>query len=189
MAVLNAEDGLLLVGDAGAGVVYRLNVHNGAIAVVIDDPTMKPPTGRPVGIDGIQIRDNTLYFTNAPKGLFVGIPLKADGTAAGPAEVLATGLEVDDFTFDNTGSAYMSVTFANEMAKLQSGISGASNVSDAAHIASENMLAGPTACKLGRLETDKEMLYVTTTGGLGIADGSSKPGGTLSCVDIGRIGA
>jgi len=30
---------------------------------------------------------------------------------------------------------------------------------------------------------------VTTTGGLGIADGSSKPGGTLSCVNIRRFGA
>lgn len=189
MAVLSAEDGLLLVGDAGAGVVYRLNVHTGATAIVIDDPTMRPPAGAPVGIDGVQIRDNTLYFTNAPKGLFVSIPLKADGTAAGPAEVLATGLEVDDFTFDNTGNAYMSVTFSNEMAKLQSGISGGANVSDAAHVASENMLAGPTACKLGRLETDREMLYVTTTGGLGIADGSSKPGGTLSRVNIRRFGA
>lgn len=57
MAVLNAEGGLLLVGDAGAGVVYRLNAHTGEIATVIDNPTMKPPAGAPVGIDGVQVRD------------------------------------------------------------------------------------------------------------------------------------
>lgn len=43
MAVLNSENGLLLVGDAGAGVVSRLNVHTGETAIVIDDPNMKPP--------------------------------------------------------------------------------------------------------------------------------------------------
>lgn len=184
MAVLSAREGLLLIGDAGAGVVYRLDVDIGDIAIVIDDPTMKPPAGAPVGIDGVQIRNNNLYFTNAPKQMFVKIPLKRDGTAAGPAEVLATGLEIDDFTFDTRGSGYMSITFSNNIAKLQSGVSGAANVSDASAVASITALAGPTACKFGRLPSDREMLYVTTNGGLGIADGSSKPGGTLSRLNI-----
>jgi len=189
MAVLSAEDGLLLVGDAGAGVVYRLNFHTGATATAIDDPSMKRPADAPVGIDGVQIRDHDLFFTNAPKGLLVKVSLKADGTAAGPAEILATWLEVDDFTFDTTGSGYMSVTFSNEIAELQSGISGGANVLEAVHIASPNMLAGPTASRLGRLPVHIKMLCVTTTGGLGIADGSSKPGGTLSRFNIGRYGA
>ena len=105
MARLSANSSLLLVGDAGAGVVYSLNVGSGKTAVVIDDGSMKPPKGAPVGLDGIKIQDNSLYFTNAPLGTFVRVPLNGDGTPAGAAEVLLTGWEIDDFAFGPDGES------------------------------------------------------------------------------------
>ena len=183
MAVLNASEGLLLlIGDAGAGVVYSLSADTGAIKVVIDDPTMKPPSGDPVGIDGVQIFDNTLYYTNPYQQSLFKIPLRADGTAASSAELVATGWEVDDFAFDNVGNGYMAITFSNEIGQVQNPGANMSIVAG-----SPSQLVGPTACKFGRMPQDKDMLYVTTTGGLGIGDASVKPGGMLSRVDMAGV--
>ena len=42
----------------------------------------------------------------------------------------------------------------------------------------------PTACRFGRTKADRDVLYVTTQGGLGLADKSPKRGGTLSRIDL-----
>lgn len=181
MAAISIDADFLLIGDAGAGVVYRLCVNTGAVSVAIDDPTMKPPSGASIGIDGLQIHDKNLYFTNAPEGLFYKIPLHVDGTAAGSAEQLFNGWGMDDFTFDQAGNAYLTVFISNEIAVWQNGVKNASTL-----IASSSELAGPTACKFGRLPSDRDSLYVTTNGGLRVADESRTPGGTLSRVNLGQ---
>ena len=185
MAALSANEGLLLVGDAGAGVLYRVHVDTGVVEVAIEDPIMKPPQGSPVGIDGIKIRDKTLYFTNAPEKLLVKIPLHDNGSAAGSPEVISKAWEVDDFTFDIAGNGYMAITYSDEIGRVAS--MGA-KTSVVAH--SPSALAGPTACQFGRMPWDSEMLYVSTNGGLGVGPGPVMPGGTLSRVSMaGYIGA
>lgn len=179
MDVLSINEGLLLIGDGGAGVLYRLCVHTGVVEVAIADPTMKPPKGNPVGIDGLKIRDKALYFTNAPKGLLIKIPLHDNGTAAGSPQVIAKGWEVDDFTFDVTGNGYMAITFSHEIGRVASAGATLSIVAN-----SSTNLAGPTACKFGRMPWDSDMLYVSTMGGLAVGPGPSRPGGTLSRVSM-----
>lgn len=180
MAVLNSSAGFLLVGDAGAGIVYRLNVHTGAIAVVMDDPLMKPPSGGPVGIDGLQIRHSQLYWTNAGQGLLIKTPLSADGTAAGPSMILMKGLEMDDLALATTGDAFLAVTYRNEIVKWSNGGDRGGTVIRS----SEGKLVGPTACKFGRTLQDSHMLYVSTNGGLRAGNGSRTLGGTLSRLDL-----
>lgn len=175
MAVLSVKDKLLLVGDAGAGVIYRLNTKTGDIAVVMDDPLMKPPQGAPVGLDGVQIRDKSLYYSNAPLGILVKTPILANGTAAGPAKIILRNVEIDDFTFDEAGRLYLAVFYKNMIERFTIGGTNTTVVAGPS-----NMLAGPTACKFGRGKADSNMLYVTTNGGLGIADTSKMPGGTLT---------
>ena len=92
IAFLN--DKFVLVGDAGAGKVYRLCIGTGAVAVALDHPIMKPPVGIPVGIDRIKIRDNTLYYSNAPLELFVKVPLHANGSVFGSSEILLSDVQV-----------------------------------------------------------------------------------------------
>ncbi|KAG6991200.1 hypothetical protein G7Y79_00055g089760 [Physcia stellaris] len=175
MAVLSKRDKLLLVGDAGAGVIYRLDAKTGDIAVVMDDPLMKPPKGAPVGLDGVQIRDKNLYYSNAPLGLLVRTPLCANGTAAGPAKVILRDVEIDDFTFDAAGQIYLAVFFKNLIMRLTIGDTNATSIAGPS-----KWLAGPTACKFGRDKAGDNMLYVTTNGGLGIGDASKMAGGTLT---------
>ena len=49
-----------------------------------------------------------------------------------------------------------------------------------------NNLNGLTACRFGRTKADRNVLYVTTNGGLGVADRSPTVGGTLSRINLGR---
>ena len=109
---LSPKSNILLVADAGAGVLYTLDVKTGATAIVMEDPTMKPFADHPVGIDGIKVRDNNLYFTNHAVGTFVKIPMNPDGTAAGPAVMLLTGWQIDDFTFGPDGESHPALFFS-----------------------------------------------------------------------------
>ena len=57
-----------------------------------------------------------------------------------------------------------------------------------APLTDKTLLAGPSACRFGRLERDREVLYITTTGGLASNATTPSSGGTLSRVDLGGSG-
>jgi hypothetical protein len=69
MAVLNKSKGLVVIGDAGAGVVFTLDVGTGRYSKTIDDPTMKPTDSFPIGINGMKIRGGYLYYSTTAQEL------------------------------------------------------------------------------------------------------------------------
>lgn len=187
MTTLRASDGIILIADSFAGLLYRLNTHTKQVAIAIDDPTMKaPPTSKtPFGINGIKIRDRFLYFTNSATSSLVKIPISPiDGTATGPAVVLTTNAKgADDFILDRAGDAFIAENNLNNLAFL--GPRGGNvTVLTGAPLTDPTVLAGPTACAFGRRHEDRRSLYISTTGG--IASGLNVPtlGGTLSRVDL-----
>ena len=92
--------------------------------------------------NSLEIHNNTLYFTNAPLGTFVSVPLNANGTAAGPPTTHLQDLEVDDFTIDANGHAYMSVFYSAQIARYLIGDQNATMIAGPS-----KMLSGPRACK------------------------------------------
>lgn len=81
MAVLNKAKGLVVIGDAGGGAVFTLNVRTGAFVKTMDDPTMKPVTR--LGINGMKY----LYYATTDQLIFSRIPINSDdGTPALPLE-------------------------------------------------------------------------------------------------------
>ncbi|KAJ4341112.1 hypothetical protein N0V85_009867, partial [Neurospora sp. IMI 360204] len=92
----------VLVGDAGKGVVYRLDVHKGTYEQVIKDATMAPSGSIPFGIDGLRYRasDSTLWYTNIFRNSFHRVSLDpVTGKAAGSVATLWTNLMGDDLCF------------------------------------------------------------------------------------------
>ena len=161
MTVLDTN-GTILVADSGAGAVYRVDTNTGAHALVLADPLMQPAAGAPyqLGINGIRIRDGYLYFTSSTQGLFVRIPIHADGSAAGAAEVVASPGSVDDFTFGRGGDAYIATNVGNTLLEV-------TPVGDATVLAgniNSSALAGATSAHLGRTAADSSILYITTDG-------------------------
>ena len=101
MSRLSADDSAhLLLADSGAGVIVKLNVYTGAHEVVIRDASMNPqPDGVGVGVNGIHVLGNTLYYTSLDAGTFSAIPIcPGTGLSTGPAETIVGGIVAgDDF--------------------------------------------------------------------------------------------
>jgi hypothetical protein len=175
IAALNESQGLLVVGDAGAGVVYTLNVHTGNYSKTIDDPTMKPSSSYPIGINGIKVRDGYLYYiSEAQELVFSRIPVNTTSSApTGPAEIIATNIFGDDFSLDQAGNAYVGENPWDVVAKVTPG----GEVSVVAGSLNSTLVAGATSTAFGRTSGNGSVLYVTTSGGLG----------SLVCAEGGKV--
>jgi hypothetical protein len=163
MAVLNKQKGLVVIGDAGEGLVFTLDVETGTYSKTIDDPTMKPTASLQLGINGMKIRGKYLYYASSAQEIFSRIPINsADGTPAGPAEIIARNVFGDDFSFDPAGNAYVGEDPPNTVAKITpDGV-----VTIVAGSLHSTQVVGATSTAFGRTHDDDSVLYVTTSGGI-----------------------
>lgn len=163
LALLNKAKGLIVAADSEAGLVYTLNVETGVYVKTIDDPTMKPDESSVLpGINGLKVQDGYLYYSATGPQTFNRIPINsADGTAAGPAEVIAKNIVVDDFSLDTKGNAYVARLTDNAVARISTnGV-----VTQLAGNLNSTLVPGPTCTGFGRTKRDRSVLYVTTSGG------------------------
>ncbi|MCJ1376643.1 hypothetical protein MMC20_007886 [Loxospora ochrophaea] len=187
----STSSGLLLVADSYAGLVYRLNVRTGAISTALSGSLFAAPanvTG-PNGVNGIKIHEHHLYFTNTDQNSLNRVPISANGSATGPAEVVAANItSPDDFILDTRGDVFVALDGANELAFLKRSGGKSLFASDVILDGSLNstVLAGPTACVFSR---DGQILYVSSSGGEGeYVTGNFTVAGRVSRVDIGGLG-
>jgi sugar lactone lactonase YvrE len=188
MTVMNKRSGTLLIGDSWNGTVYRLDPDTGDYEVVLEDETMKPPTGENLGLNGIHTvlvgHETFLYYTNSLKETLGRVRIDSvSGRATGPYTTLATGVWGDDFTYDRaTGDIYVAGNFENIVTKLNrkgdtEGIIGAEN---------QLTVAGATSVLLGG-ESDR-ILYVATSGALAApVNGTITEGAKIVAIRIEQI--
>jgi hypothetical protein len=159
------DDTNILVGDVYNGWVYKVNTLTGAYNIAINDPLMKFPVNAEnhLGVNGLKIRDSFLYFTNTAAGSLNRIEITAEGEPVGKACVVSANVPLaDDFVFRSDGTAFIARNEDNELSVLPAGSSKAMVI---AGEYTSTVLAGCTAGKFGRLPSDANRLYVTTTGG------------------------
>ena len=187
MATLSETTGLVLIGDIGAGVVYRLNVHTAQYSIAINNSltaVASSPVFGIVGVNGIAIRDNELYVANTGQSLIGRVAISANGTPAGPpiiiARALNSSLQFDDFAlgplshdiFAATGSGNSIVKITPE--GKQTIIAGNLN---------STQFAEPVSARFGRGQVGENVLYVVTTGGLEVpVDGDERVGGQVIAI-------
>ena len=187
LATLNATT--ILAADSAKGIVWAIDTLTGGSRIVLSDPLMAPLTtptpAHTIGINGIRLRGRTLYFTNSAQALFAKIDIHPDGTAVRAAEVIAhapTGTTYDDFALDRRGDAFLSTAQGNTIEKV--GRTGEPQVIVAGD-ANSTEIAEPTSAQFGRTRADRNILYVTTGGGLlAPINGNEVVGGQLVAVDI-----
>lgn len=152
----------LLVADSVAGAVYSLNVATKAVSKIITDPLMAPgATSFPVGVNGVKVRDQVLYFSNTDQALLGKVALNADGSAKGPATVVVrNATATDDFQLDPLGNIFIA---GNNELRFHGTWEGADGPPDV--VSNSSLLAGSTAVEFGRLPTDQSDVYVSTNGG------------------------
>ncbi|KAK7957008.1 uncharacterized protein PG986_006230 [Apiospora aurea] len=141
-----------------AGVLLKHDML-GAGAVNNDTSTYPVP---PIGINGLRVRGDYLYFTNSNQGTFVRVRIDEYGRRRGDFEVLARSPDAahiyDDFTFDQVGNAYIA-THSSSIFKVTPRGVQTLLVGDGSQYA--NLLAEPTSATLA---LDGKCIYVSTGG-------------------------
>ena len=71
LATLNPPHGIVIAADSTNGCIWRVDLNTGAYESVLEDETMQPVLVHDVqlGINGLQMLGNTVYYTNAKKSL------------------------------------------------------------------------------------------------------------------------
>lgn len=131
------------------------------------------------------MRNANLYFTNTGQNIFAVIPIRADGTPAGPpASIIAHTAApldyIDGFTFGAHGDVY-SVTGAGNMV-VRIPQTGGPQVSFVGRVG-RGLFEEPTACAFGRGVGDQGVLFVVTGGGL-LAPAPGSGQGRLVAVEV-----
>jgi len=184
MEVLKSSENTILLADSDVGCVWKVNVKDGKIEKLVDVDEMKspPPPALQMGINGLKVRDEYLYWTNTGKQLFCRVKIDEDGKTHGDPQILETETLVDDFVFDKKGNAWLAQHGLNVVGVVKAG----GGVITVAGKADELTIAGSTACQFGR-KGDRDILYVVTCGGLSAPVDGKMEGGKVVAVDTSKF--
>lgn len=184
MAALPGKPFVVLSGDSIGGRMFRIDTQTGGVDVAFTDPWLEPGDGAkvPLGVNGVKIFEDRLYFTNSAKGVLARVKIDGDGNKVGDVEVLARlpggGGEdgwsaYDDLAIDSKGTAYVAM-HGNAVMKITRG--GKQTV--LAGGGSDTFLKEPTSVALTE---DEKTIYVST-GGKKIGD--KEYGGQIAKVSV-----
>ncbi|RYP43610.1 hypothetical protein DL770_011552 [Monosporascus sp. CRB-9-2] len=148
------NDNEVLVADTEASAIYRVDVTTGSSVTVLSGPDYAT-------VNGLAVKSQYLYYTSTGNQTFFRVPLGIDATAAGPVEIIFTGLPLDDFALEADGTAYIATMDRNQVIRVSP---NGSMVTVAGGVDSLDV-AACTSVQFGRTDKDETTLYVTTSGG------------------------
>ncbi|KAJ8071194.1 hypothetical protein OCU04_001532 [Sclerotinia nivalis] len=150
----------VLISDSAAGNILRLNVVTGEEVVVISDPTMLPRSdGINVGVNGIHVWGDQLFYTSLDQGIFAKVRISlSTGVAKGPVDIILNGTlqAADDFTLSRDGLTAW-ITEYGEFVLVEVDI-----LSKTSRIAlNDTLLASTSSAALGRSCSNLNSIYIT----------------------------
>ncbi|OTB03623.1 hypothetical protein M426DRAFT_12341 [Hypoxylon sp. CI-4A] len=151
MAALPHHPHLLVSADSFRGCIWSIDTRTHEVSVLIEDTVLgpgaqTPPSGIPaIGVNGLRVRGDHLYFTNSNQGTFTRVRIDPRGKPI-----------FDDFALDREGSAYAAV-HSTEVFKITP--DGAQTV--LAGGGAGSLLKEPTSVALAN---DGKSIYVSTGG-------------------------
>lgn len=186
MAALPRHPHILLSADSIDGRILTIDTQKREAGVLLQDDVLSPSASHnasypvpPIGINGLRVRGDFLYFTNSSRGTFVRMRIDEHGRRVGGFEVLARSPDpahiYDDFTLDRAGNAYIA-THSSSIFKVTPGGVQTLLVGDGDEFA--QLLAEPTSAALAH---DGKSIYVSNGGDF---RGSPRKGGRILQVTI-----
>ena len=163
MTAVKGSPGLLLIADSALGLIFSLNATSGTYQTAIQDPLLGPSGSFPLGINGLHVYKNTLYFTNSAQGFFGKVGITSAGNATGNVTVItrdSTGYTYDDFALDRQGNAWIT-NHPNAITEVTAGgiqinVAGGGN---------STQFVQPTSAAFGRgSPAERCILYVVGAG-------------------------
>ncbi|KAF2095109.1 hypothetical protein NA57DRAFT_79597 [Rhizodiscina lignyota] len=153
--------GLALLADAAKGRVWKVDVWTGEHSVAFQSELFRPNTSvLPLGIDGLSIWKDNLFFTNIARSVFGHVPISQNGSATGPIQQIAETPFGDDFAIAVDGTAYVvgdNTLFGVDLEGSAKILAGGPD---------DLTLEGATSAQFGRTSMDDGVLYIGTNGGL-----------------------
>ncbi|KAK3115421.1 hypothetical protein LTR53_005268 [Teratosphaeriaceae sp. CCFEE 6253] len=150
------EPDTVLIADAAQGLIWKLSTRTGEYTIVLDDDILRSHNPHlPLGVDGLHILDEYLYFTNLGDNIFARVAIDTTlGNATDQIEIVATLPFPDDFALAGDGTAY--VVGANQLYR----VSPAGKVDVLAGGVNDTTLEGATSATFGRTGGDAGVLYI-----------------------------
>jgi sugar lactone lactonase YvrE len=104
---LDPGTGTLFTVDSFSGTVWKVWPRTGKAEVWASGQDLQPTAPGGFGVNGLKIRDRSVWVSNSSQGTLLRIPMLPGGTA-GPTVVAATGLaSIDDFSFTGHGDTLL----------------------------------------------------------------------------------
>ncbi|KAM0723445.1 hypothetical protein Q7P37_000431 [Cladosporium fusiforme] len=192
LTAVPSAKGILLAADSGRGLVYRIDAYKKSWSVFLDDPALKPnlTAALKLGVNGVHVRNDHLYFDNTFQApLLARVPYNPKSvTTVGPVEIIFKSAtfplnegngQADDFIFDRAGNVWLA-TASSSLVKLdirkrkQTLIAGGPD---------DPTIVGTTATAFGRKRKDRDVVYITTNGGLSDPSVAGIVGGKVVSLD------
>lgn len=148
-----------LIADSYKGCIWKVNVKTKTITNWLENDLLKrSDANNPTpAANGIKLFKNNLYVSNTQRQLLLRISLE-DATPDEP-EIYAKDVNIDDFTFDESGNLYGTTHVYNSVIRL-------TPEKSLSIIAEQPQgVSGSTACALQKTKSGLQ-LYVSTNGGM-----------------------
>jgi hypothetical protein len=200
MTALPSSPGTVLSAESTLGMIYRVNVFTGDYSVVIKNDALKPAKNAivPLGVNGIRLpqkrwynrdEEQYLYFVNTFGAPFLGrFPVDSEGSATGSVEDVvkyAPGhVEGDDFALDSEGYAWVTTNSANSLMKVDVRTGAIKKILGGQN---QTVIAGADSAQFGRTRRDRNILYITTTGGIVVPAPGGIVGGKVVAFDTNQV--
>ncbi|KAF9779129.1 hypothetical protein IL306_002357 [Fusarium sp. DS 682] len=150
---------IILAADAERGEILRIDTTTGNVEVAIKHEALAPVPGGPfpVGVNGIKIFNNYLYFTNTAHQSLNRVEVDDMGSRLGHFEIVAklekgSVYAPDDFAIDGEGNSYV-VYWQDRLVKI--------TPKGKQTVLVEGLLAGPSSATFSN---DGKIIYIVTSG-------------------------
>jgi len=180
ITTLSNDTGVVLLADASRGIIWRVDAETGQHSIAIQDQSFVATNPElPLGVDGIHLFRNYVYFTILASDVLGRVAITANGSAIGPIEVVANMTFPDDFAIAEDGTAY--VVGANTLYR----VSQEGKVDVLAGGVNDTVLEGATSAQFGRTQMDQQVLYIGTNGGILAPVDGQIHGGQIAAINVG----
>ncbi|KAI9858974.1 MAG: hypothetical protein M1824_003975 [Vezdaea acicularis] len=186
-ALLSPTEGIFLAVDSIASRLFAINVKSCTATTWLQHGAFAKTTQNPVypGANGAKRFGDAVYVSNTEAAQILRCVVGPGGEATGTLDVVAEHLNADDFTFDADGAAYLTTHIYQSVVKLAPDGTRSRIVGDV----KDPLCAGSTAAAFGRRQADREVLYVTTTGGMSLPVNGEVVKAKVLRVEVGKAEA
>ncbi|KAI4194338.1 MAG: hypothetical protein LQ350_007829 [Teloschistes chrysophthalmus] len=187
MTHLRKSDRFVLIADTLLGAVWKFDIDTGKYNLMIKDSSMAGPPDKTefaaYGINGLRAQNRTLFYCNSGVQTFYKMKIHEDGSSAGNASLITSGIACDDFALDPWGFAYVASP-RNALIRLDTR-TGAQLVVAGDFNQDTSEIRSASSARFGVSDSDQTSIYITTNGGAFV--GAPKGSQGISRVDIGNL--